>query len=330
MARTRSRQIVCCFGRAILIVPLVIASAARCGWCAMVPTLETLARAHFSNLSMAERSLLRFAGSYRSAPAEFAAAGPSANPDDPTNDPVHADLWGKGREVRAALIEWLCVNESANRLVPRGIRLLGARITGQLNLSDSKVPFPLVLRNCSIADRMTFGSAVFPRLALDGSYTGEIDGHGIVVHGDLDLNFLQASGEVWFPNSSIDGKLYAAGARFKRSTVEPQSSPVSGPVKGTALDLSSSTIRGFELLGRGLEVDGALVLGGSSVGEVFLGGGTFNNPKKIAILANSIRVDQAVFLGSSPSHTRGFASMGSSNSWESTWQVVFLCKMQHF
>jgi hypothetical protein len=268
--------------------------------CETVPMLETLAQAEFSNLTTAERSLLRFASSYRSEPGGFAAAGPSASPDAPTNDPAHADRWGKEREVRAELIEWLCVDESARRLIPRGIWLLGARITGRLNLSDLNVPFPLVLRNCSIAERITFKSAVFPRIALSGSYTGEIAGHGIVVHGDLDLNFLHASGDVWFPDSRIDGNLYAAGSRFKRSEVEPQSSLVSNLMKGTALDLGSSTIRGSELLCCGIEVDGALILGGSSVGAVVLSGGTFNNPNNIAILANAIRVDHAVFLGSSP------------------------------
>src|SRR5208282_4972038 len=105
--------------------------------------------------------------------------------------------WGKEREVRADLIRWLCVDPRARALIdPQGIRLLGARITGKLNLSDVKVPFPLVLRECSIGERMTFERTVFPLCDLGGSYTGEIDGNGIVVHSDLRLNFLHASGEV--------------------------------------------------------------------------------------------------------------------------------------
>jgi len=87
MVGWRSRRIVCCFGRALLFAALMIAGAERSGWCATVPTLETLAQAEFSNLTPAERSLLRFAGSYRSEPDEFAIAGPSAKPDDPSNDP---------------------------------------------------------------------------------------------------------------------------------------------------------------------------------------------------------------------------------------------------
>jgi hypothetical protein len=259
--------------------------------------LLELAEGEFSNLTPAETALLKFAGSYRSESGEFAAAGPSTNPDDPTNDPARADRWGAEREVRAELIRWLCVDPHAKALIdPQGIRLLGARITGKLNLSDVKVPFPLVLRNCSIAERMTFESAVFPRLELGGSYTGEIDGRGAVVHSDLNLNFLHASGEVWFPNSTVDGSLYAAGGHFRRSKVEPQSLLV----KGVALDVNFSTIRGTEVLCCGFEIDGALVLAASSVGALFFTGGTFNNPNNIAILASGIRVDHIVFLGSSP------------------------------
>jgi hypothetical protein len=99
------------------------------------PELVALVPGKFSDLTTAELALLKFVGSDSSDPEGFAVAGPSANPDDPTNNPAYADHWGRGREVRAELIEWLCVDQNAKRLVPRGIRLLGARITGKLNLA---------------------------------------------------------------------------------------------------------------------------------------------------------------------------------------------------
>jgi len=279
----------------LLFAAMIVSIADRVTSAAPAPELLKLAEGEFSNLTPAETALIKFSGSYRSEPDDFAIAGPSAKPDDPSNDPAHADKWSNEREVRAQLIEWICVDESARRLVPRGIRLLGARITGKLNLSDLKVPFPLVLRNCSIPERMTFENAVFPRLELGGSYTGEIDGNGIVVHSHLDLNFLHASGEVWFPNSSIDGNLYATGSHFMRSKVEPQA----GLLKGVGLDLNSSTIRGVVVLCCGFEADGAVNLSGCTVGALFFTGGTFNNPNTPAISARGIRVNHVVFLGSS-------------------------------
>jgi hypothetical protein len=268
-----------------------------------VVALLKLAQGEFSNLIPAETALMKFAGDYRSEPSEFAAAGPSAIPDDPTNDPAHADEWSAQREVRAQLIRWLCVDPRARALIdPQGIRLLGARITGKLNLSDVKVPFPLVLRECSISQRITFERAVFPLLDLGGSYTGEIDGNGIVVHSDLGLNFLHASGEVSFRNSTVDGNFYAAGGRFRRSKVAPQEPLFSGlfNASGAALDVTSSQIHGVADLCCGIEADGAVVLAASTVGALVFTGGTFNNANNLAIAANVIRVDHAVFLGSSP------------------------------
>jgi hypothetical protein len=289
---------------ALALVALVVSITSRVA-SADVPVVELLKLAHdeFSNLTPAETALIKFAGDYRSEPGGFAAAGPSAIPDDPSNDPAHADEWSAEREVRAELIRWLCVDPRAHALIdPQGIRLLGARITGSLNLSDLKVPFPLVLHECSIGERMTFERAVFPLFDLGGSYTGEIDGNGIVVHSDLGLNFLHASGEVWFPNSTVDGNLYAAGGRFSRSKVAPQAPLFSGlySASGAALDVHSSQIQGIAAFCCGFEADGVVVLAASTVGALVLTGGTFNNANNLAIVANVIRVNHAVFLGSSP------------------------------
>jgi len=286
----------------LLFAAMIVSIADRLVYAAPDPELLVLARGKFSAMTTAEIALLKFVGSDSSDPEGFAAAGPSAKPGDPSNDPAHVDKWGKEREVRAQLIRWLCVNPRAKLLIdPQGIRLLGARITGKLNLSDVKVPFPLVLRKCSIAERLTFENAVFPRLELGGSYTGEIDGRGMVVHSDLDLNFLHASGEVWFPNSSIDGNLWATGSHFMRSKVDPQGDLL----KGVALDLISSTIRGIVVLCCGFEADGAVLLSGFTVGALIFTGGTFNNPNSPAISAKGIRVNHVVLLGSSPEFGNG-------------------------
>ncbi len=98
--------------------------------------LVRLAASAFPNLTHAEHALLEFEDLKKRARGDFAAAGPSAVPNDPSNDPSHADRWDHDREVRAELIRWLCVDPDASRLVdPRGIRLLGARVTGKLDLS---------------------------------------------------------------------------------------------------------------------------------------------------------------------------------------------------
>jgi hypothetical protein len=227
----------------LLFAAMLVSIADRVASAAPDPALLKLAESEFSNLTAAETALLKFAGSYRSEPGGFAAAGPSAKPDDPSNDPSHTDKWDKEREVRADLIRWLCVDPRAKALIdPQGIRLLGARITGKLYLADVSVPFAVTLRNCSIGERMTFEHASLPRLDLAGCYTAEIDGRASVIHGDLILDSVHASGEVWFNDSIIDGDVGARGGHFTHSTVEPHETQAASFKK--ALDLESSRIGG--------------------------------------------------------------------------------------
>ena len=116
----------------LLVLALLLGWVQRT-WCATPAdvSLVELARSKFANLSKAELALLRFAGANQALGDGFATAGPSSNPDDPSNDPAHADEWSKDREVHAAVIRWLCVDPEAIRLIdPQGLRLLGARIVG--------------------------------------------------------------------------------------------------------------------------------------------------------------------------------------------------------
>jgi hypothetical protein len=280
----------------LLFAAMLVSIADRVASAAPDPELLNLAQSEFSNLTPAETALLKFAGSYRSAPGGFAAAGPSAKPDDPSNDPAHADKWGMEREVRADLIRWLCVDPRAKALIdPQGIRLLGARIIGQLYLADVTISFAITLRNCSIGERMTFEHASLPRLDLGGCYTGEIDGRASVIHGDLILDSVHASGEVWFNDSNIDGDLGARGGHFTHSTVEPHETEEAAFKK--ALDLESSRIGGDVWLCYGFEADGAIDLITATIGTSVVFSGTFNNPNNDAIIAQGIVVADEMFFG---------------------------------
>ncbi len=57
---------------------------------ALVPDLETLARAHFEDLTEAELKLLRAAPK-----GEVAVCGPNDDADDPANDPDKAGNWAR-------------------------------------------------------------------------------------------------------------------------------------------------------------------------------------------------------------------------------------------
>lgn len=97
----------------LLFAAMIVSITGRVASADFPAELLKLAEGEFSNLTPAETALMKFAGDYRSEPGGFAAAGPSAIPGDPSNDPAHADEWGAEREVRAELIRWLCVDPRA-------------------------------------------------------------------------------------------------------------------------------------------------------------------------------------------------------------------------
>src|SRR5262245_57787959 len=57
------------------------------------PELVRLAAAKFPSLTHAERAMLEFAQAGNVERGQFAQAGLSANPNDPSNDPKGADEW---------------------------------------------------------------------------------------------------------------------------------------------------------------------------------------------------------------------------------------------
>ena len=148
------------------------------------PSLVTLASAKFPNLTHAERAMLAFAAASDVQHGPFAIAGSSADPADLSNDPRHADEWPHERDIRASLITWLC-EDHAGAINRAGIKILGARIVGGLDLSYVRVPFALAMRKCSIAERVILEETEIPHLDLNGSYVSEIDAKGLIVHGDL-------------------------------------------------------------------------------------------------------------------------------------------------
>jgi hypothetical protein len=260
-------------------------------------SLVKLASAQFHNLTRAERTLLEAANVRNVARSNFAIAGISADSGDPSNDPAHADKWDHERDVRARLIRWMCVDPGAIGLVDRGgIRLLGARIVGELDLSYLHIPFALVLNHCSIPERIHLSSADVPQLDLNGSYIGELDGEGLYVHGQLYLGYgFHASGEVGLQNAKVDGVIDCGAGHFTHSKVEPQ---VWGAGLNKAINLEAVQVRSDIYLWDGFESDGMIYLDDAVLGgDLGLMGARVSNPGQTAIHADGIDVKGNVLIG---------------------------------
>ena len=159
----------------------------------------------------------------------------------------------------------MCVDPDAiRRIDPQGIRVLGAKIVGKLNLSGVKVPFAITLRRCSIPELMNLSSAEMPTLDLGGSYTGPIHAQGIGVANYLGLGpDFHAKGIVNLMNANL-GLLGAFDGHFQWAP-EPDDAFRSLKI---ALNLIYAKIRGTVWLFGGFESRGGVSLFQATIGAV--------------------------------------------------------------
>lgn len=275
---------------------------------AIADQLEALARAEFPDLKIAEVKVVRAATT--SSPAQ---CGPQADAADLSNHPEYSETgdtakgvaaWGIDREVRADVIRWLCIQEEAKKRVdPRGIQLLGARVTGELDLRHATVSFPVSMVHCRVGPIFLNGCQI-PRLDLDGSYTGSIDADGAdikqsvylqraQISGKLSLNLAQigstltceegrilgdGSTSIWADGIKVGGDVMfrAGSAPFQSTgTVRLVGAEIHGDLdcsggefrngSDDALVLERTTIHGELFFTEGFKVEGRVILSNTSV-----------------------------------------------------------------
>jgi hypothetical protein len=258
-------------------------------------SLEELAREKFGELSAAEKKVVQAAP--HGTVADCSLGGDV--------EPEKADTWLAARDVRADLIRWLCVDREARELVdPRGVQILGARITGELDLSFANVLFPLFLKGCRLEQRIDLRSAKMPVLSLEGSWTGAIAADELKLEGTLFLkSAFHAEGEVRLLGATIGGNLNAMGGTFKnlKSDKNPDST-------GYTLTADGIKVTGGVFMRNELDADvvknkfvaeGEVRLLGATIGgNLDADGGTFRNPnpKGYALNADRIKVHGGVSL----------------------------------
>jgi hypothetical protein len=259
--------------------------------------LVALAAALFPNLTRAEVALLEHANVKNVGRAEYAASGPSSNPDDSSNDPAKASQWGPQREIRASLIRWMSVDPDAIRQIdPQGLRVLGAKIVGRLDLSQVRVPFAITLRNCAISEPMELGSSEIPALDLQGSYTGAIHAASLNVPNVFSLDQIHLTG-IADLNGATLGTFTAADGHFKYAA-EPGYALAQ---TRTVLNLGSANIRGSVYL-FGFEADGDVALDTARIGgDLNCASANLFNPGNVAIEAISTVIGGGVYFMSAES-----------------------------
>lgn len=246
--------------------------------CERTSYLERLAKKYFDDLYPSEKNLIR-----------YVTIGEPA--DYNSNDPEVCDLdnyqcWDASRILRAEFVTWLCVDSEVTSLIShKGVRIKGARITGQIDLENAVLQFPLVLETCVMLDvpreeecAIVLRDAVVPKLSLAGSHTGPIDATGLHTKSSLCLcNGFHAKGEINLLNARIEGDLDCRKGKFEN------------PHGKNAILADRMTVYGRVLMCEGFEAIGRVRLCATDIGWMLdCSDGTFKNDNGLALLAAGI------------------------------------------
>ncbi|WP_326823788.1 pentapeptide repeat-containing protein [Streptosporangium sp. NBC_01756] len=145
--------------------------------------------------------------------------------DKDTDDPVNGPAWGPDRTVRAEVIAALLLG--AREPEPgrtAGLRLAGARVTGELNLSDAVLTGKLHLLNCHLSEVVSLTDATTSGVRFRGCEMERIRAARCTVNGLLELDGSTVRNGVRLDNAHVTGqfrlsraRLHAPGERFRAS-----------------------------------------------------------------------------------------------------------------
>ena len=235
----------------------------------------------FGERSEAERRLLRAAIN-----GDTACCGPNQDTSHQGNDPSNAGSWRSERQIRAELIQWLCTEpEAAQRANSRGVNVLAAKVTGDLDLSFTNMGFPLSLCHCYLVNDANLTYLTIPALSLRGTRTRSLRANGLSVKQDirLDQGFV-STGDVFLQGAHIGGSLVCNAGSFRNPA-------------HAALSADRITVGGSVFLKDGFRAEGEVRLPGAQIGSnLECDGGLFQNPGGQALIAERIKVEGSVFL----------------------------------
>jgi hypothetical protein len=116
--------------------------------------------------------------------------------DSALDDPARAAEWGPDRTIQAKVICALLLGARAP--IPgrtAGVRVVGARVVGQMELRHGRIDVPLTLRHSWIEDTVRMDESVAMSIDLTGSHTGRIIADGARIRGSLKLDGATVTGD---------------------------------------------------------------------------------------------------------------------------------------
>ncbi|MET7300402.1 hypothetical protein [Embleya sp. NPDC005575] len=195
--------------------------------------------------------------------------------DPARDDPAAGSDWPEERFLRAeVLAELLLAGPPKSGAVARPLRVIGARITGKLDLSAARIDIPLSVKSSCFDQTPTFDHADLVALDLDGCHLPGIEAEALRVSTWLGIRGGRVGGDLWMFNARIDGT-----ADLGDTTV------------GGDFTLGSS------VMGGGLRLTGFACGGEARLrscrisGDLDLAGAALSNPGATALSASGLTVD---------------------------------------
>ncbi|MGK3091199.1 hypothetical protein ACG93S_15215 [Streptomyces sp. WAC01490] len=185
---------------------------------------------------------------------------------------------GAGRTVRAAVVAALLLgaNEEERSGAVAALRLVGARVSGRLDLSGAEISHTFSLEGCRLDEPVRLYGATTRTIVIRNSWVPGVDAELARVEGDLDLRrSTVAGGALILINARMAGNLLLVGAE------------IWGPNEWAVLFgglILEGSVFGQRLVTRGgLRLPGAQLLNG-----LFLPGARLENPGGVALAAGAV------------------------------------------
>jgi hypothetical protein len=188
------------------------------------------------------------------------------------------------RTVRAAVIKDLLLKTDLTLGSGAALRVVGAKITGRLDLEGIVIKVPIFLSKCVFDDPPCFRDAEVLTLRLPGCVVPGLSAGGLQAKSDVELNDgFTCHGALDLLGAHVGGLLRLSDATVHHPGQE-------------ALVLSRASVTS-SLLAGGLHVDGQVRMISARIGGLLsLRGATLSNPGQIALEAERLEVGESIFF----------------------------------
>ncbi|MER7706814.1 oxidoreductase [Kitasatospora sp. NPDC097605] len=193
------------------------------------------------------------------APVDLRGGGPGGD------DPAGGAAWGEGRTVRAEAIATALLGGDGPVGPVRVLHLIGARVTGRLDLRGLTAAGELRLEGCHFEEQVVLRDATLRSTSLSGCRIPGLDGWLLKVDGNLFFENSLLDGRLTLTRAHITGELRLSGARLTATELLDGDEPATGVwalwAGGLVMDGGCFARKGFHARG-GLRLVGARFNGG--------------------------------------------------------------------